>query len=179
MKKIMSVSRIENIRDWIDMFARFPNHRIIIIVTMQRHQIIQSKHHYENKKNYNCSHRPIEKFFLQKISSFNKKILTNILRRLINSFHKSKNVAISATLFFKFMVLTERLEPPTSSMWRRCSTNWAKWANKMVGLTELESVTSSMSTRHSNQLSYNPTSLKTLQSISLQLSFVKNFLKFI
>ena len=26
----------------------------------------------------------------------------------------------------------------------------------MVGLTEFESVTSSMSTRHSNQLSYNP-----------------------
>ena len=32
--------------------------------------------------------------------------------------------------------------------------------NKMVGLTELESVTSSMSTRHSNQLSYNPTYLQ-------------------
>ena len=29
----------------------------------------------------------------------------------------------------------------------------------LVGLTELESVTSSMSTRHSNHLSYNPTSL--------------------
>ncbi len=28
----------------------------------------------------------------------------------------------------------------------------------MVGLTELESVTSSMSTRHSNHLSYNPMS---------------------
>jgi hypothetical protein len=27
---------------------------------------------------------------------------------------------------------------------------------ELVGLTELESVTSSMSTKHSNQLSYNP-----------------------
>ncbi len=31
-----------------------------------------------------------------------------------------------------------------------------KALNLLVGLTEFESVTSSMSTKHSNQLSYNP-----------------------
>ena len=44
----------------------------------------------------------------------------------------------------------------------------------MVGLTELESVTSSMSTRHSNHLSYNPTSLfKTGAIINAELKIVK------
>ena len=43
----------------------------------------------------------------------------------------------------------------------------------MVGLTELESVTSSMSTRHSNHLSYNPMSLKTGAIITVELQTVK------
>lgn len=54
----------------------------------------------------------------------------------------------------------------------------------MVGLTELESVTSSMSTRHSNHLSYNPTlpqeftSLKTGAIINAKIKTVKkNFSK--
>lgn len=46
---------------------------------------------------------------------------------------------------------------------------------RMVGLTELESVTSSMSTRHSNHLSYNPTSLKTSAIIIVAPRTVKKF----
>ena len=45
----------------------------------------------------------------------------------------------------------------------------------MVGLTELESVTSSMSTRHSNQLSYNPDALTTRFIIAARCDFVNNF----
>ena len=44
---------------------------------------------------------------------------------------------------------------------------------KLVGLTELESVTSSMSTRHSNHLSYNPMSFKTSAIIDVQSRTVK------
>ena len=45
----------------------------------------------------------------------------------------------------------------------------------MVGLTELESVTSSMSTRHSNHLSYNPMSLRTSAIINVEFQTVKEF----
>ena len=52
----------------------------------------------------------------------------------------------------------------------------------MVGLTELESVTSSMSTRHSNHLSYNPivfqVALKTSAIIAADFKTVKENFRF-
>ena len=45
----------------------------------------------------------------------------------------------------------------------------------MVGLTRFELVTSSMSTRHSNQLSYNPNVLTTRFIIAARCAFVNNF----
>ena len=53
----------------------------------------------------------------------------------------------------------------------------------MVGLTELESVTSSMSTRHSNHLSYNPivfqVALKTCAIINAVFKTVKENFRFV
>ena len=46
---------------------------------------------------------------------------------------------------------------------------------QMVGLTRFELVTSSMSTRHSNQLSYNPDVLTTRLIIVADIVFVNTF----
>ena len=46
---------------------------------------------------------------------------------------------------------------------------------QMVGLTRFELVTSSMSTRHSNQLSYNPDVLTTRFIIVADIVFVNTF----